>query len=187
MQKKIIAGILFIVIAGAIGLAVVSTVLSDRPRPGRGSELVDKTDHPVNETSVYLYFAERNRPYLKTEQRILSSPDNPVSLGRMILEALIKGPRRGMRRTLPADTELRALYVTKDRVAYADFTQEISEHHPGGSQSEFLTIYSIVNSLILNIPEIEKVKILIEGQESLTLAGHIDLTLPFKANMTLVR
>ena len=71
--------------------------------------------------------------------------------------------------------------------ALVDFSAEIQENHPGGVATELLTVYSIVNSLILNIAEIEVVKILIEGQESLTLAGHIDLQQPFEANMLLIR
>jgi hypothetical protein len=50
-----------------------------------------------------------------------------------------------------------------------------------------MTIFSIVNSLILNIPEVDAVKILIEGRESMTLAGHIDLRSSFKANLLLIR
>jgi hypothetical protein len=61
------------------------------------------------------------------------------------------------------------------------------ENHPGGIKLELITIYSIVNSLILNIPAIDAVKILIGGREALTLAGHVDLRFPFKANMLLIR
>jgi hypothetical protein len=39
----------------------------------------------------------------------------------------------------------------------------------------------------LNIPEIHAVKFLINGKESMTLNGHIDLRSPFKANMLLIR
>ncbi len=45
----------------------------------------------------------------------------------------------------------------------------------------------MVNSLVLNVPEIERVQILIAGNEAPTLAGHIDLQLPVKANMLLIR
>jgi hypothetical protein len=37
------------------------------------------------------------------------------------------------------------------------------------------------------VPEVEAVKILINGDESATLAGHIDLQVPVKANMLLIR
>ena len=50
-----------------------------------------------------------------------------------------------------------------------------------------ITIFSIVNSLILNVPQIKTVKFIKGGREALTLAGHIDIRLPFKANMLLVR
>jgi hypothetical protein len=39
----------------------------------------------------------------------------------------------------------------------------------------------------LNIPEIDRVKILIGGGDTMTLAGHIDLRFPFKANMLMIR
>ena len=65
--------------------------------------------------------------------------------------------------------------------------RELKDNHPGGIGTEIMTIYSIVNSLVLNIPEIDAVKILIDGKESITLAGHIDLKFPLKADMLLIR
>lgn len=153
------------------------------PNEGKTSEIVRSS----NGVPVFLYFADRNKPVLKTEERILSNTDNTVVFARSIVDSLIKGPQNGLMRTLPAGTVLKALYVTNKNIAFADFSQEISDNHPGGSQLEYLTIYSIVNSLILNVPKIEKVKILIEGQEQSSLAGHIDLHLPFSANMLIVR
>lgn len=139
------------------------------------------------ETPVFLYFGDRKKPYLVSEERLLSHSENPVDFSRAIIHALIKGSQNSMVRTISADTLLRTLYITKNKTAYADFSQEIRENHPGGSQMEYLTIYSIVNSLVLNVPEIENVKILIEGREFETLAGHIDIRYPLPADMLLVR
>ena len=77
--------------------------------------------------------------------------------------------------------------VTEEGICYVDLSAQFKENHPGGVQSELLTLYSLVNSLILNIPEIQAVKILIDGYETMTLAGHIDLQEPVKANMLLIR
>ena len=90
-------------------------------------------------------------------------------------------------RTIPADTTLKAFYVTRDGTAYIDMSDAIRDAHPGGVESELFTIYSMVNSLTLNIPEIDAVKILIGGNEAMTLNGHIDVRFPFKANMLLIR
>lgn len=136
---------------------------------------------------VHLYFADRNNSFLKSEQRVLLQPDNPLHFGRAIVEALIKGPQKGLLRTLPADTKLNAIYLTADHVCYVDLSEAVRENHPGGSNSELLTIYSVVNSLVLNVTEIERVKILIGGSETPTLAGHIDLQFPVKAHMLIIR
>jgi spore germination protein GerM len=42
--------------------------------------------------------------------------------------------------------------------------------------AEELTIASIVSTLTANDPQVRRVKILIEGKERETLAGHADLT-----------
>ncbi len=113
--------------------------------------------------------------------------NDPVEFGRAIVEALIKGPQKGLVRTIPAGTELSAIYIDPDNVCYVDLSESVTKKHPGGTNSELLTIYSVVNSLILNVSEIKQVKILIEGNEAPTLAGHINLQFPFKAHMLLIR
>jgi len=136
---------------------------------------------------VSLYFADTDNAFLKSEQRTISRPYDPDEFGRVIIESLIKGPEGELVRTIPGEALLKAFYIAKDGSAYADFSAAIRDKHPGGSSSELLTVYSIVNSLVMNIPEIKRVKILIEGRESMTLAGHMDLRFPFKANLLLVR
>jgi spore germination protein GerM len=189
MTRKIIISFTILIMAFIVGVSFILN--SDNGNQEYAFSRNDVEDNKIlrssSATPVYLYFADRNKPFLKTEERVLNNPENPILFGKVIVDALIKGPQNGLMRTVPVGTVLRALYITKDKTAYADFSQEISEYHPGGIQLEYLTIYSIVNSLALNIPKIEKVKILIEGQEQKTLAGHIDLHLPFSANMLIVR
>ena len=44
-------------------------------------------------------------------------------------------------------------------------------------------MYSLVNALAINVPEINAVQIMINGSEVDTLAGHIDLRQPLEPNM----
>ena len=150
------------------------------PRPGG-------TAAPTKTSPIHLYFAGRNSTFLTAEQRMILHTDDPANLAHAIVNALIKGPRKSLVPTIPADARLRALYIAPDGTCYVDLSQAVRANHPGGSKSELLTIYSMVNSLVLNVPEIERVQILIDGYEVSTLAGHIDLQLPVKANMLLVR
>jgi len=138
-------------------------------------------------STAHLYFADRNNYYLMSEQRVVSHSGNSVDYARAIVEALIKGPETTLVRTIAADTEFRAIYIVPDGVCYVDLSQAVGKDHPGGCNSELLTIFSVVNSLILNVPEIKRVKLLIDGKEVQTLAGHIDLAFPFEANMLLIR
>ena len=140
-----------------------------------------------NKIAAHLYFADRNNSFLKSELRVVHQPDDPVEFGRAIVEALIKGPQKGLIRTIPVGTELSAIYIDPEKVCFVDLSETVKKKHPGGINSELLTIYSVVNSLILNVSEINRVKILIDGNETPTLAGHINLQRPFKAHMLLIR
>ncbi len=58
-------------------------------------------------------------------------------------------------------------------------------NHPGGVLNELATIYSIVDSVAYNLPEIKQVKILVGGVEKETLAGHCLLLLPLEMDLSL--
>ena len=136
---------------------------------------------------VHIYFADRNGRYLQAEERIFTGSERNIDRGRAILEALIKGPKPGLMRTSPAGTRLRAFYLAPGGRAYVDLSESIREQYPGGCKSEILTLYSIVNSLILNLPEVSSVKVLVDGRDVPTLAGHIDIRFPFTSDMSLIR
>jgi spore germination protein GerM len=154
------------------------------------SKRITETEHS-KKSIVHLYFSDKDNSFLKAETRDLTGDlfytDNSDEFGENIVQALIEGPRTGLMRTIPANTTLKAFYITRDGTAYVDLSKAIRDDHPGGVKSELFTIYSIVNSLTLNIPEIGAVKILVGGKETMTLSGHIDARFPLKPNMLLIR
>jgi spore germination protein GerM len=137
---------------------------------------------------VHLYFADAEQRYLKSEERnITVSSDRVVDKARAMIHALILGPDSSLVRTIPEQTSLLALHVSKEGIAYVDFDRHIVEGHPKGTSSEVLTIFSIVNTLALNLPGIEAVCILVEGQEKRTLAGHVEIRFPFEPNLLMIK
>lgn len=148
---------------------------------------VETVERVSSKQAVHLYFGDSHGRYLTAEQRVVDQPLDAMAAGRQLLTALIQGPRREGSPTLPKDARLRAFYMTGEGTAYVDFMADAFDNHPGGVGTELLSIYSIVNTLVLNVEAIRSVKFLLGGQEAATLVGHVDLRHPFEANMLWVR
>jgi spore germination protein GerM len=187
-RKRIIFKAIGVFMAGCATLMVIPAFTLSAAGPDReDGPLSGGMSAPTQKSPVHLYFASHNSYFLMAEQRVVLHPAEPVGLAGTIVKALIKGPQKGLLKTIPADTRLKALFITPDGTCYVDLSEAVRKNHPGGSKSELLTIYSMVNSLVLNVPEIERVQILIDGNQAPTLAGHIDLQVPVKADMLLIR
>ena len=187
-HNRIVFRALGVLLAGCAMVMAMPTFTVSAAGPDRENEpLADGMSAPTQKSPVHLYFASRNSYFLMAEQRVVIHPADPVGLADAIVKALIKGPEKSLLKTIPADTRLKALFITPDGTCYVDLSEAVSKNHPGGSKSELLTIYSMVNSLVLNVPQIERVQILIDGNQTTTLAGHIDLQAPVKADMLLIR
>lgn len=179
---------LLYVIAMMILLSVASMGLLRIPAFGQEREQSDdRVSTPLKRRAVHLYFSDRPMQYLMAEKRELLCAEDDISVGRCILYALIEGPQRGLVQTLPTGTELEAFFIADDGTAYVNFNDAVSRNHPGGVRSELFTIFTVVNSLALNLSEVNRVQILIGGRQSETLAGHIAISDPFKANILLIR
>jgi sporulation and spore germination protein len=99
----------------------------------------------------------------------------PEHRAKQLITALIeKAPT--LQRTLPVDATLLELYLLPDGTAVADFSEALGTETPSGILSEQMAVDSIVQTLGANLSAIDRLKILIRGQEAETLAGHLDLT-----------
>ncbi len=136
---------------------------------------------------VHLYFADAKRPVLIAEARMMVNPGEPTVFSRQLVLELINGSARGNLPTIPKETRLRSFFLLGDGTAVVDFSAHLLENHPGSCRLEQMTLFSIVNSLILNVSEVDQVKILIDGAEVQTLTGHLPLGFPLTADMLLTR
>lgn len=134
-----------------------------------------------------LYFADAQKPFLVAEARVMVDPGDPVAFARKLVVELINGSARGNPATVPTGTQLKSLFLLDDGTAVVDFSAQLRENHPGSCRLEQLTLFSVVNTLVLNLPEIDRVKFLIEGAEVPTLTGHLALEFPLTADMLLTR
>ncbi|MGC4083958.1 MAG: GerMN domain-containing protein [Vicinamibacterales bacterium] len=108
--------------------------------------------------------------------------EQTAAQARNIVEAQLAAVEPPLVSAMPAGTTLRALFVTPDGAAFVDLSADVSTAHPGGSISELLTIYTLVQALTVNLPAITSVQILVDGHEVDTLAGHVDIRRPLPRN-----
>jgi Sporulation and spore germination len=76
---------------------------------------------------------------------------------------------------LAQGADLRAAYLVDPDLAVIDVNAAFAEKHRSGILVEELTVASLVETLSANIRGINRVKILVEGKERESLAGHADL------------
>jgi spore germination protein GerM len=108
--------------------------------------------------------------------------DDPVLRAKQVLNTLLAGPVDTELRTLPPDAALLEFYLLPDGTGVADFSEALATSTPSGIQSEQLAVDSIARTLEADVPQVQRMKILIHGQEMETLAGHLDLMGTFVVN-----
>lgn len=181
-----------------LGLIVVTaprwTRILSRPVPGEDvageegpkAEARDESGAPVQrQINVKLLFPSGEQPGLVMEQRTVAFSDDLGRQLRSVVEELIKGPTGGLQPVLPPETKVLDLFVSPNGVAYVDLSKEALVTGRG-SFEELLSVYSLVNSLVVNFPAVKRVQILVEDRPAQTLGGHVDLTHPLRADMTLL-
>lgn len=110
----------------------------------------------------------------------------PVLRSKQVLNTLLAGPVDTELRTLPPDAALLAFYLLPDGTAIADFSEALGTSIPSGIESEQMAVDSLTKTLEANVPQVRRLKILIHGQETETLAGHLDLSQAFVVNANAV-
>jgi len=136
---------------------------------------------------VLLYFSDVEGEYLVGERREILKKGEVNEEAKETINELINGPKGKLIPTLPSRTKLLGLQIGKRGVAKVDFDKTLASDHPGGSSAEIMTLYSIVNSLNLNFPQIKGVQILIEGKTVESLVGHLSLRNPVSPNPDLIK
>lgn len=137
---------------------------------------------PTRHILARLYYVGSDGVSLQAADSEVELGETPRDQARHLLEALLTPPQAPLVSAIPAGTRLRSLYLTPAGIAYVDLSGEVSAKHPGGVLQELLTVYSVVNTLTDNLPAVTSVQLLVDGRETDTLAGHVDLRQPLSKN-----
>jgi hypothetical protein len=147
-----------------------------RPAPGEARRTIN----------VRLFFEDPAGRGLVLEERSVSYDASLSRQIQAVVEELLRGSAQGNVSPLPGAGRVLEVFVTARGVAYVDLSTEVAAPGAGGSRTELMAVYSLVNSIVLNFPAIRRVQILVGGQVATTLAGHVDLSRPLPPDMTLL-
>ena len=182
---KIAIGVLALaIVLGVISIpAMIRSVLGLR-RAGATAEQSRRSviQAPIStptDTRVMaqLFWASTSVPgTLEASQVELPLSADPVQRAKQLIAALITQAPTPAQATLPADAVLQQFYLLPDGTAVADFSDALGTETTSGILSEEMTVDSIVRTIGAGVSQVRQLKILIHGQETETLAGHIDLS-----------
>ena len=192
--------VLIAIAIAAVLAAVVMIVSCEREvAPGDSSQPIEETPAEGEEEleaqvlmPANLYFPSAGG-WLRAEHREVPRSE-AVAEGIMVLvEALLAGPGGGdstvpgLYPPLPEGVTVRRVYLDEDGTAYLDLqSPEGAPPPPSGSRQEILTVYSVVNTVLLNFDEVEHLVLLWNGRQPRTFAGHLDTMRPLAANTDLI-
>ncbi|MGE0864657.1 MAG: GerMN domain-containing protein [Vicinamibacterales bacterium] len=145
------------------------------------------TDPAVPHIKATLFFASEDGLRLVPAERDVPLAEGVLAQARSIIEAQLSAePPALLVSAIPKGATLRGIFISQRNEAFVDLDPVIRTAHPGGSHQELMTVYTIVNALLTNLPNLQQVQLLIGGQEADTLAGHVDLRRPLRKNEGLI-
>jgi hypothetical protein len=193
-RRRVIVGAIIGIVSVALGSALMwglSRVLRDtEPAPAAEQPAPQANPPPapaVPRIKATLFFGSEDGRLLVPVEQEIPLAEGTVAQARALVEAqLVAAPPAPLVATVPEGTRLRGLYVSEKNEAFVDLDATVRDRHPGGSLNELFTVYTIVNAIITNLPDVQNVQLLIDGREVDTLAGHVDLRRPLRKNEFLV-
>lgn len=142
---------------------------------------------PTLDMAVTLYFPGQGTS-LAAETRELAVPESAERQLFALAQALLAGPESPLLSPpLPPGVEVRSVHLDGDGVAFVDLGSADGEGPPaGGSTEELLRVYSLVNTLALNVAAVDGVVLLWNGEQLASWSGHLDTSRPLAADPSIV-
>jgi hypothetical protein len=126
---------------------------------------------------VTLYVAYDDPGTLRPQSTQIPMPGVRQQRAEQVLRALIAiYLDKNSPHPLPPGSDIRSVYLVDPGLAVIDVNAALADGHRSGVLPEELTVASMIETLAANVPGILRVKILVEGKQRETLAGHADLS-----------
>jgi spore germination protein GerM len=172
-----------LVIPFAIVALVFGVLIWKKMQDSREVQPVPQVNVPDATRKVVLFFIGGDGTRLVREARELDSCSETSECLKELLDELVSGPLGDLAEALPEAAALNSVRLEGD-LAVVDMNNAFASELPSGSSAEMLAVYSIVNTVCVNYPQVARVKITVEGNEKSNLR-HLDLSDPLLPDYSL--
>jgi len=126
---------------------------------------------------VILFIAHDEDGTLRPESAQIPMPSDRQQRAEELLRTLVAYYlQKNSTHTLGAGAEVRSVFLVDPGGAVIDLNSAFADTHRSGVLVEVLTVASLIHTIAANVPGISRVKILVDGKQRDTLAGHADLS-----------
>lgn len=126
---------------------------------------------------VTLFLAHDEDGTLRPEAAHIPMPSGRQQRAEELLRAVLsRYLEKDSTHVLGPGSEVRSVFLVDPGIAVIDLNSAFADTHRSGVLVEELTVASLIHTITSNIQGILRVKILVDGKDRDTLAGHADLS-----------
>lgn len=112
-------------------------------------------------------------------------PEDPTLRAREIVHALIsQWQEKDSLHPMPPAADVNAVFLlNNNRTAIIDVNGPFADQHRSGILVEELTLASMAKTIAANVPGVSEIRLVVDGKQRETLAGHADLLDSYPTNV----
>jgi hypothetical protein len=130
---------------------------------------------PTERVTLFVAFDEDGS--LRAESAQIPMPSGRQQRAEELLRALLSiYLDKNSPHVLGSGADVRSVFLVDPGVAVIDLNAAFADTHRSGVLVEELTVASLIHTISANTPGVSKVKILVDGKQRDTLAGHADVS-----------
>jgi hypothetical protein len=179
IPRHFLIGIIVLLVAAA-GLSVYAWKVHKSAKPTSSTNadkrpLAPPVAGPTEQ--VTLFVAHDEDGTLRAEAANIPMPTGRQERAEELLRALVSiYLDKSSPHVLGAGADVKSVFLVDPGMAVIDLNADFANTHRSGVLVEELTVASLIHTVSANTPGVLKVKILVDGKERDTLAGHADLS-----------
>ncbi|MGD0283627.1 MAG: GerMN domain-containing protein [Dissulfurispiraceae bacterium] len=128
---------------------------------------------PISDDAVTVKIFIPSSDGITVQERRIQNNPIPVKMAEAVVSEYLKGIDDEIK-----DVKLLGVYRDKKGIIYVDVSDEFRKNFSGDIKQEYTLLKSIYETITVNIPGTENVRLLVDGKEVESVGGHFNALYP---------